>query len=132
MNYRINIMPEMILEEYAVLPLLLQPIVENAIVHGLENKEQDGKVWIAIYMMEGDVKIDISDNGGGMDDETMKMVMNRVKNYERERNTSGIALYNINRRIKLSYGEAYGLEITSVRGEGTRVRMTLPARKLSK
>ncbi len=130
-NYQINIMPEMVLSEFAVLPLLLQPIVENAIVHGLESREEGGKIWIAIYIADGNVKIDISDNGGGMDDETMKMVLHRVTNYERERHASGIALYNINRRIKLSYGEAYGLEISSTLGEGTRVSLTLPEKKMN-
>ncbi len=129
-NYQINVMPEMTLSEYSVLPLLLQPVVENAIVHGLEKREEGGKIWIAIYVMDNMVKIDISDNGGGMDEETMKMVLHRVTNYERERHTSGIALYNINRRIKLNYGEAFGLEIDSTLGEGTRVSLTLPEKKI--
>ncbi len=130
-NYQINIMPDMVLSEYSVLPLLLQPVVENSIIHGLEKREEGGKIWIAIYKMDGAVKIDISDNGGGMDADTMKMVIHRVTNYERERHTSGIALYNINRRIKLNYGEAYGLMIDSTEGEGTMVSITLPEKKIN-
>jgi two-component system sensor histidine kinase YesM len=125
-------MPDMDLSEYSVLPLLLQPVVENSIVHGLEKKGGDGKIWIAVYKMDGAVKIDISDNGGGMDPDTMRMVIHRVTNYERERHTSGIALYNINRRIKLNYGEAYGLKIDSTEGEGTMVSITLPEQKSNK
>ncbi len=128
-DYQINIMPEMVLSEYAVLPLLLQPIVENAIVHGIEKRDSGGKVWIAIYIEDNNVKVDISDNGGGMDEETMNMVLHRVKHYEKERHSSGIALYNINRRIKLNYGEEYGLELTTEYGEGTRVRLVLPVKR---
>ncbi len=125
-DYQVNIQPDMILDEYRCLPLIMQPIVENSVVHGLEKREENGKVWVAIYLAEGKVMVDLSDNAGGMDDETMNMVLHRVEHYEKERKTSGIALYNINRRIKLNYGDEYGIEIHTVPGEGTRVRLILP------
>lgn len=126
LEYQVNIQPDMLLEEYEVLPLLMQPIVENAIIHGLEARESGGKVWVAIYIEENVLKVDISDNAGGMDEETLKMVLHRIEHYEKERHTFGIALYNINRRIKLNYGEKYGIDIHTVPGEGTRVRLNLP------
>ncbi len=126
-NYQVTIQPEMNLEEYRMLPLLLQPIVENAIVHGLEARESDGMVWISIYTQEEVVYVDISDNGCGMDAETLQMVMTKVQDYTRKRRKSSIGLYNINRRIKLNYGEQYGLDIQSTVGEGTMVRVTFPA-----
>ena len=130
-NYKITVQPGLELANYKMLPLLLQPIVENAIVHGLESREEDGCVWISIYRMDDGIHVDISDNGNGMDAETMKEVMRKVENYTRERRTSSIGLYNINRRIKLNYGEAYGISIQSTLGEGTMVTALLPAREVS-
>ena len=111
------------------MPLLLQPIVENAIVHGLETRERDGRVWFCVYVIDEVVYVDVSDNGCGMDEETLQQVMSKVQNYERKRRKSSIGLYNINRRIKLNYGEQYGLSVQSTPGEGTMVRVTFPAIK---
>ncbi|MBP3578717.1 MAG: sensor histidine kinase [Lachnospiraceae bacterium] len=128
-NYILTVEPGMNLEEYRVLPLLLQPIVENGIVHGLESRESDGTIWISIYVQDNVVYTDISDNGCGMDEETLQTVMAKVENYTRKRHKSSIGLYNINRRIKLNYGEQYGLDIQSTLGEGTMVRVTFPVIK---
>lgn len=125
-NYQTDIQPGLDIGKLRMLPLLLQPIVENAIVHGLEGNENRGYVWIAIYVRDGKLCIDISDNGGGMDEETLEKVNRKVQNYTRERHTSSIGLYNINRRIKLNYGEEYGLQIYSTPGEGTKVSVLLP------
>ena len=73
--------------------------------------------------------VDISDNGCGMDEETLQMVLHKVQDYTRKRRKSSIGLYNINRRIKLNYGEQYGLDIQSTLGEGTMVRVTFPVIK---
>jgi len=131
-NYQVHIQPELNPEEYRILPLLLQPIVENAIVHGLEGKDSGGMFWFAIYIIDGTVYVDISDNGCGMDEATLKEVMAKVQDYTRKRRKSSIGLYNINRRIKLNYGEQYGLDIQSTLGEGTMVRVTFPAIKTEK
>lgn len=128
-NYQTITMPGMNLEEYRILPLLLQPIVENAIVHGLEQKEKDGTVWFCIYLIGETVYVDISDNGCGMEEETLKHLMSRVEDNTKKDRKNSIGLYNINRRIKLYYGEAYGLQIFSTPGEGTMVRVTFPAVK---
>ncbi len=126
-NYQVIVQPGLDLAEYRVLPLLLQPVVENAIVHGLEGKEKDGMFWFAIYRIEDCLYVDVSDNGCGMDKETLDAVMEKVQDYTRKRRKSSIGLYNINRRIKLNYGEQYGLFIQSTPGEGTMVRVTFPA-----
>ena len=125
-NYKTAIQPGLEIGKLRILPLLLQPIVENAIVHGLEGNESSGCVWVAVYVMDNKLCIDISDNGGGMDEETLAKVNQKVQNYTRERHTSSIGLYNINRRIKLNYGEEYGLQLFSTFGEGTKVCVTLP------
>lgn len=128
-NYILTVQPGMQMEEYRMLPLLLQPIVENGIVHGLEARESSGTIWISIYVQDGVVYVDISDNGCGMDEETLQMVLHKVQDYTRKRRKSSIGLYNINRRIKLNYGEQYGLDIQSTLGEGTMVRVTFPVIK---
>ncbi len=125
-NYNTVVQPGMNLAEYRVLPLLLQPIVENAIVHGLEAREKDGMVWFCIYVIDKVVYVDVSDNGCGMDEETLQNVLTKVQDYTKKRRKSNIGLYNINRRIKLNYGEQYGLDIQSTPGEGTMVRVTFP------
>lgn len=124
-RYQINIEPWMDTSHYRILPLLLQPIVENAISHGLEGQEQ-GCIWIAVYLSDGKLHIDISDNGCGMEEETLTEVMRKIEDYTRVRRKSSIGLYNINRRIKLSYGEEYGITIHSTPGEGTRVSVSIP------
>lgn len=131
-NYQVIVQPGLNPEEYRILPLLLQPIVENAIVHGLEGKDSDGMFWFAIYIIDGTVYVDISDNGCGMDEATLREVMTKVQDYTKKRRKSSIGLYNINRRIKLNYGEQYGLDIQSTLGEGTMVRVTIPAIKTQK
>lgn len=128
-NYEMHIQPELDPAEYRMLPLLLQPVVENAIVHGLESREADGRIWIAVYIMDGILYIDISDNGGGMTREELDALHERFEHDEGDLPTNSIGLYNINRRIKLNYGDAYGIQILSTKGEGTRVSVMIPPLK---
>lgn len=125
-NYQINIQPGLKLEDFHMLPLTLQPIVENAIVHGLEARESDGKVWIAIYTVMNVMTIDISDNGIGLKPEELEELRALLDSDNEEFRTSSIGLININRRIRLSYGDVYGLSIMSTYGEGTRVTVRVP------
>lgn len=126
-NWQMNIQPELIPEKYRIIPLILQPIVENAIVHGLEARESDGKVWIAIYQIDGVLYIDISDNGLGMTAEELEELRISITGSDGEMKTSSIGLNNIHRRLRLNYGEQYGLTILSTKGEGTRVTVNMPA-----
>lgn len=125
-NYTLNIPPEMDLEEYQILPLLLQPIVENAILHGLEDTECNGQIVIDVNTRDDEkLLIEIYDNGMGMNLQTLEALNNNIQQ-PRKKSTSSIGLYNINQRIKLFYGEAYGMEIKSQPQEGTLVTLTLP------
>lgn len=108
------------------LPLLLQPIVENAILHGLEERETGGMITVRVmHMAEGGVCIAVSDNGCGMKQETLEHLRADIvtKNLEKK---ESIGLYNINQRVKLCYGNAYGMSIDSVRDEGTTIALYLP------
>ena len=101
-------------------PLTVQPLVENAIKHGLLAKPGGGVIRISASCNKNEVKVIVEDNGVGMSEEKCK---NLFKN---ESMKNGIALININNRLKNAYGEAYGLEIKSALGEGTKVYLRIP------
>ncbi len=116
-----------------VLPLMLQPIVENAILHGLEEKETNGKIIISIYQREDEERgsmlvIDVNDNGCGMDEAALTKLKNSIATHDESRSRS-IGLYNINQRIKLNYGISYGVEVMSEPDQGTTVRVIMPLNK---
>lgn len=125
-NYELQVMNGLQLENYKILPLLLQPIVENAILHGLEDSEGNGKVIVKVFADDEHLHIEISDNGKGMTPQDLERVKAKITQKNPEIKTS-IGLYNINERIKLCYGENYGIQMESVFGEGTRVTLKLPA-----
>lgn len=104
--------------------LVLQPLVENAIYHGLKYKEEKGKLFIKAYEQGNDVAVEIADNGVGMNDETLSHIFDKHKvNYQ----SNGIGVYNVQRRLKLAFGSAYGLTYDSVEGEGTMVTVLIPS-----
>lgn len=112
-----------------ILPLLLQPIVENALLHGLEEKESGGEITISIYKNEELLFIDIGDNGRGMSEPELAALRKNVEIKDVSRNKS-IGLYNINQRIKLCYGKSTGIRINSELYKGTTVRIMLPLEKM--
>jgi two-component system sensor histidine kinase YesM len=111
--------------------LILQPVVENAIIHGIESLTGTGQVSIQIQFTGSRLILTVSDNGIGMTTEKLKELNDRMSNiygrYESETESEGgIALANVNNRIKLLFGEAYGLTVMSDEGTGTDVEITLP------
>lgn len=121
------------ISDYVLPKLTLQPIVENAIFHGLETKEGSGTVKIAITTTVKRLLITVSDNGLGMTSEILDCVNQKLRDdtFPSEEN-SGIALVNVNRRIKLFFGDQYGLQIYSIQGKGTDVEIVLPLVKIDK
>jgi two-component system sensor histidine kinase YesM len=128
-GFTIELEDGLVPSEYRMLPLLLQPVAENAVIHGLEGIESDGMVTIRASVDDRVLKIDISDNGGGIDAEELRSLNERLGSYKEEERTSSIGLYNINRRIKLSYGEEYGVTVYSTPGKGTTVSVAIPPQK---
>jgi len=104
--------------------LILQPIVENAIFHGFAEKEEDCVITVRIERVNGDLAIEVTDNGAGMDEETNRTVRETLAG-ERTKGI-GIGLHNVQRRIQLHYGHPYGMEFTSGLGIGTTFRIVLP------
>lgn len=115
-----------------ILPLLLQPVVENAILHGLEEKESGGIVLISLYRRGEEEEllcIDVTDNGCGMNQDKLEALRKSIEIKDISRNKS-IGLYNINQRIKLNYGEKYGMQIDSELEKGTTVRLIMPYERM--
>ena len=114
-------------DKIRILPLLLQPVVENAILHGLEETESGGLIRISVGRAKepDEILITVRDNGCGMDERELSALRNRIEVREEGR-TRSIGLYNINQRLKLSYGEEYGVKIVSTAGEGTEVTLRIP------
>jgi two-component system sensor histidine kinase YesM len=109
--------------------LILQPVVENAIIHGIEGLSGDGRVNIRVQYTGLRLILIVSDNGVGMPAERLRTLNDSLSSvYGRFENDSGggIALANVNNRIKLLFGEDYGLAVMSEEGAGTDVEITLP------
>ena len=114
------------IERIVIPKLILQPIVENAIVHGLEEKEGSGRIEINGRLEDGQVVITICDNGIGMSEDKAAAVLADSDAEARQDGHTHIGLVNVDRRIKLYYGREYGIAITSSPGEGTTVRAVFP------
>jgi two-component system sensor histidine kinase YesM len=107
-----------------MIKLLLQPIVENAILHGINGKKDgQGRIRISGSRQGEDVRFDVSDNGLGMDPETLLRLCD--ENTARK-SDSGFGLRNVRERIRLVYGDPYGITIESQLGIGTRITLRIP------
>lgn len=121
------------LDNHLVPSLILQPIVENAIVHGLKNTQSGGRIVIAIRYSDTRIIIKISDNGQGMTPQQVELCneyftaskpIDLVTNAQKQR--IGIGLLNINSRIRKEFGDNYGIVLRSILHKGTEVEITLP------
>lgn len=117
------------LSEYKILPLMLQPIIENAISHGLEGMEQGGLILLEIREDYGFLLIRISDNGKGMTPEELEALLVRIATRDETR-TRSIGLYNIDQRLQLFYGPACKLQVESTAGIKTTFTLRLPLDKI--
>lgn len=118
--------------------MTIQPIVENAIFHGLETKTGESRVTVRIRMTQDKIILTISDNGVGMNEEKLKKLRYSLEHGNDSASRAGdsgkahgngIALYNINQRLKLTFGDEYCLNAYSIEGEGTDVEILLPIRR---
>lgn len=115
------------IEELYILKLMLQPLVENALYHGLEKKSDDKRITVKAKMENGIVLFEIEDNGIGMNEERLQEVKRRLCGKETQGKSIGLA--NVHERIQLKFGAEYGVEIYSEYGCGTRVEIRIPAIK---
>jgi two-component system sensor histidine kinase YesM len=124
-NYNIVVKEDIDQKNIQVLPLLIQPVVENAFVHGLEQKEGNGTIDIIVSRQNGNVLVTVCDDGLGMDGAKLDELRSKI-NESTNMIGKSIGLSNVNQRIKLYYGEAYGIRVNSSYGEGTTVWILFP------
>lgn len=114
--------------------LILQPIVENAYVHGIKPKNGKGTIMIETARTDDTFEISVMDNGAGMDAEALQRLNELLAGEEpgikNEYNWQSIGLKNVHDRIRFLYGEAYGIRVTSTAGAGTIVQVLLPYQKI--
>jgi sensor histidine kinase YesM len=109
--------------------LLLQPLVENAFQHGLEIKTGKGTVVIKSYRTQNRLIIQVFDNGIGIEKEKLDEInqyLDKDKDFRMNKFTLRIGLLNVNERIKLNFGNEYGIKLYSTKDSGTMVEVTLP------
>lgn len=114
---------------YCIPKLTLQPIVENSIYHGIEKKVGKGHLIITIGKSDKRLWIRVSDDGAGMEEEKLLEINKKLKKLSlegTENKKGGIAIVNVNNRIKLLFGEEYGIYVYSNKGSGTDVEINLP------
>jgi len=112
----------------SIVKLVLQPILENSIYYGMEPMDGDGEIFVRGYRNGDDVFITVKDNGLGMTEETVNNIL--LDNNHVPKHGSGVGLINVHNRIKLRFGQEYGLKIESEPDFGTTVTIHIPYRQL--
>ncbi len=113
-----------------ILKLTLQPLVENALYHGIKGKRGLGHIRVAGCIRDGLLEFTVTDNGIGMKEERLREVRRIITGeMESTKEKGGFGLFNVNERIRLNYGQQYGIRIESNYGEGTCIWVTVPAVK---
>ena len=104
--------------------ITIQPLIENAIYHGIDRMVDEGEIVITVKRAQdaaGDILITVSDNGVGMTEEQCAKILSKERS-----DSGGIGVKNVNDRLKIYFGERYGLSIHSVPDEGTTVTVRIP------
>lgn len=128
LEYEIAIPQE--LHEYQVIKLTLQPLVENALYHGIKQKRGMGHIKITGEKYKDVLIFKVKDDGRGMEEERLVKVRRILEGEEpEERENGGFGLFNVNQRIQLHYGVEYGLKIQSAYQQGTEIWVRIPAEK---
>lgn len=124
-KFTYEISAELGVERCRTIKLILQPIVENCIYHGIKKKRGTGKITIRAYRREQNLIIEVSDDGCGMPEEICRKILSDEIESENI-SGSGIGVKNVNERIQLRFGKKYGLSYSSEEGVGTTVTYVLP------
>ena len=118
--------PQEILK-YNILKFILQPIIENSFIHGLDNRKLTMDIDVRALEKDGDIELSITDNGVGISGHKLEEIKEALtKETVEDVNKKGLGITNINKRIKLNYGQKYGLVINSKVGVETKITVTIP------
>lgn len=117
-EFTINVYLDEKLKDKNILKMLIQPIIENSIIHGFRNNTSKGKIKVNIEPKDSKIIVEVIDNGCGINDEQIECLLtNKGK---------GIGVYNTHRRIQIYYGSEYGVSMQGVKGEYTKTTIVLP------
>jgi two-component system sensor histidine kinase YesM len=120
LDYELDLVPAAMM--VMIPPLIIQPLVENAVLHGLENQLEGGLVTVKAYLDHGHLNIEVTDNGIGMNASQLEMITQSIHDQDEER----IGMSNVHQRIQLTYGMEYGLHVQSVPTIGTKIQFSIP------
>ncbi|WP_081390067.1 cache domain-containing sensor histidine kinase [Paenibacillus odorifer] len=109
-------------------PLIIQPLVENCVIHGLENRIEGGMVRVEIRLEDSYLKVQVSDNGTGISKARIQEIRKMLDNND-DYETNNIGMRNIHLRLQLTYGPQFGLTLTSQIGFGTQISFAIPLRR---
>ena len=109
-----------------IIKICLQPIIENAVYHGLKPKNDKGLINISGKCDNDNIIITVSDNGIGMNEETVQTLNHTMSDITYDDEKSHIGLANVNKRIKIIFGDSYGISVHSIEGKGTDVYVLIP------
>ncbi|MDA3957534.1 sensor histidine kinase [Oceanispirochaeta sp.] len=112
-------------QDVSVPPMILQPLVENSITHGLKNVTEDGLIQVSTVMQEGFLNIEVRDNGCGISEESLENLWSRRGDESRK----GIGVTNVRDRLELSFSERAGFTISNAQEGGTIVSLTIPCKE---
>lgn len=131
LHYEIDVAPEV--EEAAVLKLVLQPMVENAIYHGIKERRGPGHVHITAHERNGRLLLTVEDDGAGMTEERLAQIRAKLASVQAAKTMQqtdfGYGMMNVQARIQLVFGPPYGIQIESRLGAGTKVIAVLPLKR---
>lgn len=124
-SYEINVEKEIL--DYNIIKLSLQPLLENAIYHGVKQKRGQGKIKINGYEKDDIIHLEVLDNGNGIDADKLNDIKKEINAaYGEKKRFIGVGLQSVNERIKIHFGRQYGILIESELGIGTRITITIP------
>ena len=112
------------LENYCIVKLVIQPLLENAIYYGVEGLDGDGEITVSVRQDGDKIEIEVADNGIGMPEELAANVLTDSERVHKK--GSGVGLRNVDTRIRLMFGEPYGLRVWSEPDEGSRITIVIP------
>lgn len=132
LNYTLEIDPKT--NDFMIVKLILQPIVENAIYHGIKERKGPGHIHIEAQVSNNTFVITVKDDGKGIESDRLQLLRQKLNNVDIQNKQGAVAdfgygMMNVQSRLKLTYGEAYGISIDSEIANGTTVTIVLPIEK---
>ena len=126
--YEINVDEKVL--SYNIVKLSLQPLIENAIYHGVKQKRGQGKITIRGYEVGENIHLEVADNGHGIEKEKLQEIQSEMEaSFKDNKGLIGIGLRSVNERIRIHFGKEFGLTISSELGSGTLAKLIIPKTK---